>query len=525
MVKIRTKSVCQVRITIERNQVLIEYPFGMSKDEFGRVLQRVASSEKRGLNVAQIGELGIGIFSVLQIGKKGTFISQKEKGSEQVSVTIREGSDKAEFRAPRKKERLENPGIKIIISNLNMNPLRARGPLSRARLQKVFAEKFNSYLRDGLLEIVVREPKGTSYRIEPLSIEFKRIGRDYEELYLNGNRKRRLGLELYYDPSGKGAVSIRHTGVTVINDIRKSSIYELEESVYTSGNLWGFIDADFLTPLAARTSFEENEDWILLISELERILPDIEAEIELLKEEEASQKLSEIQKRAVQVALEILEEREFQDLELLGGLREKRSREPQLPQSGFNFVPGSVRIDPKKEGSISLKVMVPSVVPEGSVVKFTIDNPSIRVSPKQVTLRSSNADETGIVAVKVVLFSEKRTASPAVLTAKAGNFLAKARVSFAKASQTREPKGTINYVEKPFEDGPVQHSRYLSGVIEVNTLNPDYKKAMEGTDQERMTYATLMILKETLVFNDKSGKADEFLERMMSFSFRLKKIK
>ena len=51
----------------------------------------------------QIGQLGIGMFSFIQIGKKCTFYSKKNDSTETIKVTLRDGSDEAEFETARKK--------------------------------------------------------------------------------------------------------------------------------------------------------------------------------------------------------------------------------------------------------------------------------------------------------------------------------------------------------------------------------------------------------------------------------------
>jgi hypothetical protein len=45
---------------------------------------------------------------------------------------------------------------------------------------------------------------------------------------------------------------------------------------------------------------------------------------------------------------------------------------------------------------------------------------------------------------------------------------------------------------------------------------------MTGSDSEKLAYATLMIGKETITYNDKTGAADDYLEKILMFLFRLK---
>jgi len=514
---------CQVVVALGKDKVVIEYPYGMTEAEFKAVLQRVADSAKAESDFAQIGRLGIGLFSFFQVGKKCTFISWKNQNTEPVKVTIKEGSDNAEFEKVRKSEGLSNPGIRITISSLRFDPTYKRGPLSKARLQKVFAEKFNAYLRDGWLKIEVREPEG-AYEIEPLKIEFPAIGQGYEHWSVSGNPKRPIALELYYDPSGKGVVAIRHAGVTIVDSVKDISAYGLEESIYASGYVAGFIDANFLTPLPARAGFEENNEWLSFLAELDKIRPSIESEIEALRQEEDQKKLTEIQKKAFELAREILDSDQFRDLELLCGEGERKTPEPRIPPNGFDFIPASIRIEPGKMGAIPLKAVVSRIVPNKSVVNISINNPAIQVLPKRIVLKGADADENGVITIRVSLFSKTKTSVPAILTAKTEGFQAEARVRVAEPTQTREVgvEG-INYEERAFEDGPSRHSRRVVKILQINTRNPDYQQEMQGTDQQKLVYAALMIGKETLAFNDKTARADEFLERLLTFLFELKR--
>ena len=521
-------SFCQLTFTLEKDKVTIEYPYGMSKDEFEQALQRVGDSGKKALDIKQIGQLGIGMFSFFQIGKKCVFFSKKDKGTETVKVTLREGSDDAEFETAIKRESLSSPGIKIIISGLLFDPTKPRGPLSSEKLQKLFAEKFDPYLKDGSLEILIRS-KGSSYTVKPLKIDLPRIGESYKNWPLTRDQTKKFSLELYFDPSGKGAVSIRHMGVTIVDDIKTLSAYGLEESVYAGGYVKGFIDADFLKPLPARTGFEENEDWGSLLDELDRLYQSIETEVENLKQVEAEKKLTEIQRKAIELARDILNTEEFKDLELLEGLGRKLP-EPRLPANGFDFLPSSIRIEPGKTGSLPLKAFVPKVVSDNSLVKLNIsDSSSVKLKTENLFLRASEADKDGVITAHVSFEGKSKTISPAILTAITGSLKTEARIRVAESGPPREPitgeekegRG-INYVETPFEEGSSKHSRYVSRQIQTNTLNPDYKKLKES--DEKTFYGALMIGKETMVNDAKSETetVDYYLEKILTFYFRLK---
>ena len=431
----RAAQYCDVAFTLEKRGIRIEYPYGMDRREFEAALQRVADSAKKTSDIGQIGRLGIGIFSFQQIGRKCTFFSKKDAGTDTIRVTLNEGSDKAAFDTALKRESLERPGIRIDIADLKLDPTKPRGPLSPARLEQTFAEKFDGYLRKGWLRIKIRCGPDT-IRVVPLPVDLPRLGVGLESLRLPGQAAKAVALHLHFDPSGKGVVSIRHTAVAVVENLGTLDAYGLEESVYAGGYVKGFIDADFLEPLPARTGFEESRDWVAFLELLDRIRPQIEAEVELRREELRERALSDIQRAAVHLAKEILDTDEFRDLELPGGLA--RAKAP-----------------PAQE----------------------------RTAP------------TG-----------RRTGERSV-----------------EPGERSRPGGLrINYVERPFETGPSRHSRFVGGEVQANDLNPDFRREMAGREEAKLAYATLVIGKEAIAYNDKSGAADDYLERMLSFYFQVK---
>lgn len=312
-------SQCEVVFTLARKSIVVEYPYGMNRREFEAALARVADSAKKGSDVSQIGRLGIGIFSFQQIGRKCTFLSRKSADGETIRVVLTEGSDKAGFDTALKHEALPMPGIRIEITQLKLDPTKPRGPLAPERLQQIFAEKFDGHLRKGWLRILIR-CGDREYNVTTLPIDLPRLGKGIEVLRIPGQPNKTIALSLYFDSAGKGMVSIRHMGVAVVEDLRALSAYGLEDSVYARGFVRGFIDADFLEPLPARTGFEESPDWIACLDLLDKNRPQIEAEVELLKQEEREKALSEVQRTAIRLAKEILDSEEFRSLELPGGI-------------------------------------------------------------------------------------------------------------------------------------------------------------------------------------------------------------
>ncbi len=520
---------CEVVLRIHKTKVTIDYPYGMSPDEFRDALQRVADSAKKHQDMRLIGQLGIGMFSFMQIGRKCVFYSKKGKGYERIKVTLREGSDNAEFETPKKREGLDGTGIHLEIGNLLFDPTKLRGPLAPVRLERVFADKFDKFLRDGSLDITIHAG-GKARKVEPRRINLPPIGEAYRQWRLADEPDKEFGLELYYDLSGKGRVSMRHMGVMIVEDLKAIDAYGLEGSVYARGNVKGYIDADFLAPLPARTGFKENDEWVALLAELDRLRPSIEAEVETHRQEEAAAKLAEVQKKAIELARDILDTEEFGDLELLEGLGRK-SRTPRLPDNGFSFTPASLRIEEGKRRRLSFRALVPGRVPDGSVVTFTSSAPDVvSVETGSAVLRTADANKLGVVKVALEVVARNTDPAPVLLTAVCGDLTALARIRVQSFKLSREAlTGTrgvgkgINYEEVPFEDGAERHSRYVSRVVEINDMNEDYKReVLDGNRNAALAYAALMIGKETIAFNDKSGMVDAFLEKMITFIFRLR---
>lgn len=419
---------CKITYSLEKDRITIDYNSpGMDKKEFEGALNRVAVSVKQKLDIPQIGRLGIGIFAFNQVGSACTFYTKKAKGTPTYKVVFMSNSDEYEIDTAIKRESRQEPGMTIVITRLHQDPTRSRGSLAPQVLRQFFAEKFDSYLRQGSLKVAIN-CGGSTYEVEPLEISLPKVGEAFKEAHLSTDWQKKFNCQFWFDSSGKSRVSIRHSGVSIIEDLKTYSAYGLEDSVYASGFLKGYIDADFLKPLPARTSFEENQDWVQFLMALSGIQPSLEAEIEELRREEEEKRLTEVQKKSMEIAREILDQDQFKDLELLAGLRKER----------------------------------------GNIVHRGITH-------KTGTLNGKRSKKEGKIG-------------------RSGGF-------------------RIAYQEIPFEDGASQHSRFLSGIVQANELNPDFRREVD--------YGALMIGKEAIAYNDKSGGADYFLEKLLSYIFQV----
>jgi hypothetical protein len=427
---------CDIVFTLEKRAVTADYPYGMTREEFETALQRVANSAKRSGTAQTIGRLGIGIFSFQQIGRKCTFFSRKSAAADTLRVTLNEGSDEASIETALARERLAAPGLRVVITDLKFDPTRPRGPLAPDVLRRYLAEKFERYLREGWLHIEIRSGLA-KFPVTPPKISLPRLLADFRQVPVNGDADKTMKLDLYFDASGQGRVSVRHRGVAVVDSLRGAIAYGIEESAWASGLVRGTIDADFLTPLPARSGFEEDADWIALLDTLDRYLPTLEAELETHVALYRAQQAAAIEERALRLARDILDLDEFRELALPGGLA-KRGRP-----------------------------MPPGPPPGASKKRSTRKDPPVR------------------------------------------------------PGEVRSPRGQrIRYEEVPFESGSLAHSRFVQGVVQANTLNADYLEAAKGVES-RLTYAALMIGKESIAFNDRTGAAGDFLEKLLDFFFKL----
>ena len=429
---------CDVIFTFDRRQIAVEYPYGMSGAEFETALQRVANSAKRAGTARTIGRLGIGIFSFQQIGRRCTFYSRKTMLSATLRVVLKEASDEASIETALARERLEHPGMRVVISELKFDPTRPRGPLAPDALKRYLADKFDGYLREGWLTIEIRSGVAR-FRVTPARITLPRLLSEFRTLPVNGNGSRTARLDIYFDPSGRGRVAVRHRGVTVVDNLSAATAYGIEESAWSRGFVRGVIDADFLTPLPARSGFEENDDWIAFLDTLDRYLPTLESELETHLASHRAREAAAIEERAVRLARDILDLDEFRELSLPGGLA-KRGR-PKSPP------------------------------------------------PDRSTLTKSK---------------RRRSKEPP-----------------AEPGTDQSPRGRrIRYEEVPFDSGSLAHSRFIDGVVQANTLHADYADALRSAES-RLMYAALMIGKESIAFNDRTGAAGDFLEKLLEFMFKL----
>ena len=312
---------CQVTFNLARKAITIDYNApGMDANSFETALRHVVDSAKRDSSVPQIGRLGIGLWAFNQVGTRATFLSKPSPDSPTLKVILSRDSAEARFFSPDSSEERSVPGMTIRITGLFQDPTRRYGPLSQARLKHVLADRFDTYLRTGQLKITVKSGNNET-EVTPVQLDLPEIGAKFQEPHIPGEPDKTFTTRFWFDPSGQGRVSMRHTGVVVIEDIRELFDFELSGSILISGLIKGYVDADFLSPLPARGQFLEDDTLAKLLNSLKTIGEELEAEITGFRDEAENERLQALFRRATKVAREILSQDEFMDLELIDGLR------------------------------------------------------------------------------------------------------------------------------------------------------------------------------------------------------------
>ena len=312
---------CQVTFTLEKKAITIGYNApGMDADSFETALRHVVDSAKRDSAVPQIGRLGIGLWAFNQVGTQATFLSKRSPDSPTLKVILSRESAEARFLTPNPSEERSAPGMTICITGLFQDPTRRYGPLSQARLKHVLADRFDTYLRTDQLKISIKSGSSET-EVVPVQLDLPEIGARFQKSHIPSDPAKTFTTRFWFDPSGQGRVSMRHTGVVVVEDIRELFDFELSGSILISGLIKGYVDADFLSPLPARGQFLEDYNLAKLLDALKTTGEELDSEITGFRDEAENERLQALFRRATKVAREILSQDEFMDLELIDGLR------------------------------------------------------------------------------------------------------------------------------------------------------------------------------------------------------------
>jgi hypothetical protein len=273
---------------------------------------------------------------------------------------------------------------------------------------------------------------------------------------------------------------MRHQGVTVVEDLSAVTAYGIEESVWARGHVRGSIDADFLTPLPARTSFDENADWIALLDLLDRYAPTLDAEVASHLSAHREKQASDIERRALRIARDILDLDEFRDLALPGGLAKRGRPEPAGGTKTGKTRKAKPRVTPKDPGqtrspeaSGSDTAKWRSTTVHG---RTAVSAPASSRPTRCIRITSARRVAESRLAYAALLVARRRSRS--TIAAAAGDFLEKLLDFYFTLHARRPWRG-----RKPRETGGGDDQMELLGARRRGTASTPCRHAAQSVDR------------------------------------------
>ncbi len=183
------------------------------------------------------------------------------------------------------------------------------------------------------------------------------------------------------------------------------------------------------------------------------------------------------------------------------------TKEPEVPENGFSFIPPVTTVLSGKIKTLTLRAIVPSVIPLNAEVTIQSDTDEVIIHTPTVRF-NERADENGIVSESIRI-EGRQVGSIAVVTASLGNLKAECMVQVR--SKPKEPPP--DYPEKKnsglfrkIEYSPVIDPRYRvnydssTGIILIATRAPSVKMYL-GQDGENQNEKDSRVLIAELVID------------------------
>lgn len=164
------------------------------------------------------------------------------------------------------------------------------------------------------------------------------------------------------------------------------------------------------------------------------------------------------------------------------GLDEDKEKEPEVPENGFAFLPPITTVVSRKIKTLTLRALVPHVIPLHNEVKIESDCEEVLLHTPEVTFEES--DLRGEIASKSVRIEGRQVGAIAAIVAKYGELKAECIVQVR--SKPKEPVDTPpnNRRKGLFKDikfDPKEDPRYRvnydrnTGIITIATQAPSVK--------------------------------------------------
>ncbi|RJR21301.1 MAG: hypothetical protein C4581_02380 [Nitrospiraceae bacterium] len=250
-------------------------------------------------------------------------------------------------------------------------------------------------------------------------------------------------------PCREGGILIK--GKTAIHDV---TLFGYEDNPYAQ-KIFGYVKCKYIDELMKKeepilSDRRDGLDWHhplckalrdVVTKELKPIVDEIK------REEESQKKLVENEKTRQRflTAIEKINQIALQELgaEGEGRSKEKEGKPSTPPPNGFDFIPEYYQIIAGNRATLTLKVVVPWVIPSGSIINVETDSDDIRIENKIFTVKEEEAVD-GVVVLNPKIYG-KRVGTEAIITARTKDFKAEALIKVVaaidKKNKHKERKG------------------------------------------------------------------------------------
>jgi hypothetical protein len=170
-----------------------------------------------------------------------------------------------------------------------------------------------------------------------------------------------------------------------------------------------------------------------------------------------------------------------------GTLGRDDSHVPPVPANGFEFIPDYYLVENGKTQTLSLKVLSPSIIPNGSSVRFESETSNIAIlGPSQSSVDSGTGVD-GIVTLNARI-EGRRVGVEGRVVASVNGVSAEAFVRVVsvlkKTESRRKPKkgkkGLFSDIVHSGSQDPRKRVRYFEGKIIISTRSPSVVKYFRG---------------------------------------------
>lgn len=250
-------------------------------------------------------------------------------------------------------------------------------------------------------------------------------------------------------PCREGGLLIK--GKTAINDI---TLFSFQDNPHAL-KLFGTVKCNYIDELLKKeepilSDRRDGLDWNYPFCRALKTILEKELKIiveEIKKEEESQKKIIENEKTRQRflTALEKINQIARQELgeEGEGRIKDKEGKLKNPPPNGFDFMPEYYQIIAGNRSTLTLKAVVPWVIPSGSIINIESDNDDVKVENKIFSVKEEEAEE-GIVTFNPKIYG-KRVGTEAIITARVKDFKAEAYVKVVatidKKDKHKERKG------------------------------------------------------------------------------------